>query len=470
LTSNLHTARLFARLLGAVYLVAFASLWSQLPGLIGEAGILPAQAWLERMTEWMGPDHAWRAPTICWWVGASDLVLSVMCALGVAASLVAVLGATPPMLWLVLWALYLSLCTVGQLFLNFPWDNLLLEAGLVAVLLFDRTGRPNLLGWWMLRLLLVKVMWLSGAAKWLSEDPTWTVATALDYHFWTQPLPNPLAWHAHHLGPAFHRALVYVTWVVELGLPLLVFGPRWCRRFCFLGVVGLMLGIAATGNYGFYNPLVCVIALGVLDDGDLKRVWRPLHDQGVMAGAHLVQLLAAMAILSLSVLESARHTVGLGLAPDFVSEGLEVVAPFRSVNGYGLFATMTTTRQEIIVEGSRDGRVWQPYEFAYKPGDTGRMPRQVAPHMPRLDWQLWFAAQGGRRQTAWVRPLLDRLQQATPEVLVLLEHDPFGGVPPRYLRARLFEYRFTTPEERVQTGDWWTRSFVRDLTPVLERR
>lgn len=468
--SHLHSARLFSRLLGAVYLIAFASLWGQIHGLVGEQGILPAQDYLVRMAEWMAPEHYWRAPTLCWWTGASDLALSVLCAAGVATSLVAVLGATTPALWVVLWALYLSLCTVGQLFLGFQWDSLLLEAGLITVLLFDRTGRPNRVGWWLLRLLLVKLMFLSGLAKLLSDDPSWLDGSALAFHFWTQPLPSPLSWHAHHWGPAVHQGLVWFMWFVELGLPWLALGPRWCRRFCFVGTAGLMLGISATGNYGFFNLLTAVLCLSLLDDADLKLGWRRLQTNGVTSGATLTTVVLAALLLTLSGLQVARRTVGLEPAPEVVQTVVQAAAPFRSVNGYGLFAAMTTERPEIVIEGSRDGRLWQPYELRWKPGDTGRQPAQVAPHMPRLDWQLWFAALGGKRHTAWVRPLLERLQEASPSVLALVDHDPFGGSPPQFLRARLYRYSFTTAEERTATGDWWTREYVRDLTPVLERR
>jgi len=468
--SHLHTARLYSRLLGAVYLIAFASLWGQIHGLVGEQGILPAQDYLVRLAEWMAPEHYWRAPTLCWWVGATDLALSVLCALGVTASLVAVLGATSPALWLVLWALYLSLCTVGQLFMGFQWDNLLLEAGLITWLLFDRSGRPNRVGWWLLRLLLVKLMFLSGLAKLLSDDPSWLDGSALAFHFWTQPLPNPLAWHAHHWGPQVHQALVWFMWMVELGLPVLALGPRWCRRFCFVGTTALMVGIAATGNYGFFNLLTVVLCLSLLDDVDLKLVWRKAHTQGVTAAASLATVVVAVLLLVLSGLQIARQTVGLALAPEVLQTTVQAIAPFRSVNGYGLFAVMTTERKEIVIEGSRDGQLWQPYELRWKPGDTQRIPGQVAPHMPRLDWQLWFAALGGKRHTAWVRPLLDRLHDASPAVLRLVEHDPFGGEPPPFLRARLYRYTFTSPQERADTGAWWTREYVRDLTPVLKRR
>jgi lipase maturation factor 1 len=142
----------------------------------------------------------------------------------------------------------------------------------------------------------------------------------------------------------------------------------------------------------------------------------------------------------------------------------EVVAPLRSINRYGLFAVMTTTRPEIIVEGSADGRTWKTYEFRYKPGDIARRPPFVAPHQPRLDWQMWFAALGGYEDNIWFQNFCVRLLEGSPDVLRLLADDPFEGHPPRFLRAKLFRYRFSALGE---AGAWWTREPHGDYSPVL---
>src|SRR5262249_52823091 len=112
--------------------------------------------------------------------------------------------------------------------------------------------------------------------------------------------------------------------------------------------------------------------------------------------------------------------------------------PFRSVNRYGLFAVMTTSRREIIIEGSHDGQTWQPYEFRYKPGDLKRRPGFVAPHQPRLDWQMWFAALSDYRSNPWFMNFCVRLLQGSQEVLRLLKRNPFPDKPPRYLRAVVY--------------------------------
>jgi hypothetical protein len=143
--------------------------------------------------------------------------------------------------------------------------------------------------------------------------------------------------------------------------------------------------------------------------------------------------------------------------------------PFRSVGGYGLFAIMTTSRPEIILEGSDDASTWKPYEFRWKPGDVMRRPRFVAPHQPRLDWQMWFAALGSYEQQPWFVPFCARLLEGEPSVTALLARNPFPQAPPRYLRAVVYDYRFTDAAERRATGAWWKREMKGLYVPVLRR-
>jgi len=139
------------------------------------------------------------------------------------------------------------------------------------------------------------------------------------------------------------------------------------------------------------------------------------------------------------------------------SDLARAISPLRSVNSYGLFAVMTTTRPEIVVEGSDDGETWRAYEFRYKPGDVRRRPGFVAPHQPRLDWQMWFAALGDCDQSPWLRPLFQRLREGSPPVLGLLGSNPFPDRPPRYVRALLYDYHFADLDTHRRTGEWWQR-------------
>ncbi len=180
----------------------------------------------------------------------------------------------------------------------------------------------------------------------------------------------------------------------------------------------------------------------------------------------------AVAVVTVPV-SALAFTSSAGIELPFwplVAPVADLIAPLRSVNRYGLFAVMTTTRPEIIVEGSDDGERWLEYEFAYKAGDVRRRPPWVAPHQPRLDWQMWFAALGRYDDEPWFQNFCARLLEGSPEVLRLLERDPFRGRPPRYIRGVLYRYHFSDAMARRQDGVWWTRERLGVFSPVMSLR
>ena len=476
---------LFLRLLGVVYLVAFVSLALQITGLVGEHGILPAGGFLERAHAAYGSGAYRLFPTLCW-LGASDGMLHALAWGGAVLSLLLVAGVAQAPVLLVLWICYLSLTVAGQTFLWFQWDGLLLETGLLAVLYAPIQLRPSLVREpapstamrWLVWALVFRLMFLSGITKLVSGDPTWLHLTALDYHFWTQPLPPWPAWYAQWLPEWMHRGMTLAIIAIELLVPWLIAVPdrweRWGRRArytaCGLLVFG-QLAIALTGNYGFFNLLAIVLCLSLLDDDALGRVlplrlaagdpeprWKQYAIRGL---APLLGLLAALAFAR-EILQTLPGTRGGGANPL-----LDAVAPLRSVNGYGLFRVMTTERFEIVIEGGADSVHWREYRFRWKPGDPTRRPAFVAPHMPRLDWQMWFAALNPEGAREWLVPLLRHLLVGTPEVLALLGENPFPGAPPRYVRLVYYRYRFSTPTERATRGAWWQRERVGYLTAPL---
>ena len=473
---------LFLRLLGLVYVIAFVSLALQVTGLVGEHGILPAPAFLDRTRALYGGAAYRLFPTLCW-LGAGDGALRVLCWGGAALSLLVVAGVAQVPVLALLWACYLSVSVVGQTFLWFQWDGLLLETGLLAVLYAplrwlpsrgrgrEREPAPSGVIRWLVWLLLFKLMFLSGITKLASGDPTWRHLTALDYHFWTQPLPPWTAWYAQQLPGWAHQGMTLGILTIELGAPWLIFAPR---RFpglraaaCVLLVLG-QLGIALTGNYGFFNVLAIVLCLTLLDDATLRRVL-PLQLTG--GGAEplwwrRVTVTLAAVIAPLSALTFARE-IGASLPGGRGSVDIPVlraVAPLRSVNGYGLFRVMTTERPEIVLEGSRDSVHWREYGFRWKPGDLTQRPRFVAPHQPRLDWQMWFAALDPAGAEAWLAGLMRGVLEGTPQVVALLGADPFPDAPPRYVRLAYYRYRFTTRAEGARTGAWWSRELTGYLT------
>ena len=469
---------LFLRLLGAVYLVAFASLAVQITGLVGEHGIMPAGPYLEWAHSLYGRDAYRLLPTV-FWLDRSDLALRVVTWGGAVLSLLLILGLAPLALLLVLWVLYLSLSVVGQDFLSFQWDVLLLEAGLLAVFWAPAQWRsrgreraPSPVARWLLVFLQFKLMFLSGLTKLLSGDPTWLSATALDYHFETQPLPPWTAWYAHHLPGGVHRAATMAMFFIELVAPWFLLAPPRLRTLRLTGcgsLVLLQLSIAATGNYGFFNALALVLCVPVLDDRLLRPVLplRLTARAGVSPARRVILRIVGPAFLVLSLLSLGREIVstlprapGLGLAIPWSDRVMTWVAPFRSFNGYGLFRVMTTSRPEIVIEGSRDGEHWSEYEFRYKPGNVTRRPRFVAPYHPRLDWQMWFAALDPEGNIGWLESLANRLRAGTPEVLALLERNPFPAAPPRFIRLMEYDYRFSTAAEWQRTHAWWVRELV----------
>jgi len=481
--SLLLVRRVFLTLLGAIFLVAFASLWVQIDGLIGSRGILPAAELMQRVRDAGGLGVA-DLPTFCW-IDCSDASLHLHCALGVALSLLLIAGVAPAAVCALLWALYLSLCSVSGVFLGYQWDVLLLETAFLAIFLAPRQWRPRD-AWrsrvprstvWLLRWLLLRLMFTSGAVKLLSGDPTWRDLSALDYHFFTQPLPSPVSFYAHHLPGALHALSVALTLAIELGAGLLAVGPRRARQVACAATLGLMGLIMATGNYGFFNWIAIALCVPLLDDRGLRALvperWRgrlPAVQEGSLPAPGRVGRASYAAVAVLAVfLTSAQLMDRLGCRSAYpwpVAALRRAAAPLRSFNSYGLFAVMTTERPEILIEGRRAGGPWRAYELPYKPGALDRAPPFVAPHMPRLDWQLWFAALRGCQNAVWFHHLAERLLEGSPEVGALFATDPFPDAPPDEIRSTLFLYRFAG----LGAPTWWERERVGAFCPVLALR
>ena len=465
---------LFLRLLGVIYLIAFVSLWTQISGLIGGNGILPAGEYLETVRERIGPERYRLLPTLCW-LNSSDGFLHFLCGGGTLLSVLLILGVTPIPVSIGLWAFYLSLTTVGQDFLSFQWDILLLETGFLAIFFaplqitprFSRESPPSPTVLWLLRWLLFRLMFASGVVKLMSGDETWHNLTALNYHYETQPLPTWIGWYAHQLPEWFQKMSVVGMFAIELAVPFLIFAPRRLRFLACGALIALQLLIIATGNYCFFNLIAIALCILLLDDAFLRRfcpkrilAWFKAprsfiagpRRQGVWVAALMVIVLLVSGILMAEIFLQYPNL------PKPAQRMLSLAAPFRTINSYGLFRVMTTSRPEIIVEGSRDGETWVEYPFKWKAGDLKRLPRWVAPHQPRLDWQMWFAAlRGNYRNTPWFINFMVRLLQGSPEVLALLEKNPFPDSPPRYIRAVLYDYHFTDLATKRTEGTWWRR-------------
>ena len=444
------TEWLFLRLLAGVYFIAFGSLAIQITGLIGAQGILPAGGYLDAASKTLGVRGYWEMPTI-FWLGHGDAFLKGICVLGAVmavALLPGVLSAAWERLLLVgLYVLYLSLCTVGQDFLAFQWDSLLLETGFLAIFLGNSKMVVLLFRW-----LLFRLMFLSGVVKLTSHDPVWRNFTALAYHYMTQPLPTPIAWFMYQLPLAFQRFSTGATLFIEVAMPFLFFAPRLWRFWAAGAVLLLQIMIFLTGNYTFFNLLTMSLCVFLFDDRALARV--RLRARMARTGAIAVW---AVAIVILVLTVSELHEMFFETSPEPENALVRIAGPFQIANTYGLFASMTITRPEIIVQGSNDGVTWLDYQFRFKPGNLRKAPKWVAPYQPRLDWQMWFAALSDYRSAPWFVNFMVRLLQGSPEVLGLLGKNPFPNAPPKYVRAELFDYTFTNLAELRATGDWWAR-------------
>ena len=463
-------ARLFLRFMGLAYCAAFASLAIQLPGLLGDTGVLPAARYLDYVRTALG-ETAWlHVPSLLWLVAGDssipDAVLSGAAVGGALAGLLAAFVPWPRIPLVLCWVLYLSLFTVGQAFMSFQWDLLLLEAGFLA--LFLRPGAR--LAPFLFRLLLFRFMFLSGCVKLLSGDPAWAGLAALDVHYMTQPLPSPLAWYAHHLPAWFHRLSVVATFVIELVLPFLIFAPRRPRMVAAAGFVVLETLIVLTGNYNFFNLLTIALVLFLFEDRQMPaRLAAALapHIRNRPANAvHVTGLLGLVAMLYLNAIALVQP-FARDAGASWLGAPARLVRPLRLVNSYGLFAVMTTSRLEIEIEASRDGRNWQPYRFRYKPDGASDNLHWIIPHQPRLDWQLWFAALSTADRQPWFGNLLYRLLEAEPTVLDLFDAVPFGTERPRFVRALVYDYRFTTPAQRAREDTTWQRRYAGLYHPAV---
>jgi hypothetical protein len=325
---------------------------------------------------------------------------------------------------------------------------------------------------WMLRWLLFRLLFASAVVKLTSGDPTWRGLTALTYHYQTQPLPPWTAWYAHHWPVAVHQLSALAMFACEGIAPFFILAPRRIRFAAAVTIVGLQVMILATGNYGFFNPLTIVLCVLLLDDGVWPRLRRDRAERAPDAGIprcwpRWISRPVLTAILTLSVVPVlAVFNVPMKLIRP-LADLYNLASPFRTVNSYRLFAVMTTRRAEIVVEGSDDGVEWRPYEFACKPGDPMRKPRFLTPHMPRLDWQMWFAALADYRSQTWFLYFCQRLLEGKRPVLALLAKNPFPAAPPRYVRAVLWDYHFTDTATRRATGAWWRRERLGLYCPVL---
>ncbi|WP_043442390.1 lipase maturation factor family protein [Arthrobacter sp. L77] len=438
----------------AVYLIAFLSAVAQFPALLGEKGLMPVPVFLERAGRRAGPSLFHR--------GYTDRRLRAVAWTGTAVAALLVLGvpqAGPPWVpliaFLLIWWLYTSIVNVGQAFYGFGWESLLLEAGFIVAFLGSAEIAPPFLVLLMIRWLVFRLEFGAGMIK-MRGDRSWRDLTALYYHHETQPMPNPASRLFHLLPKPLHRLEVAGNHVTQLIVPFLLFTPQPVAGVAALVIIATQGWLVLSGNFAWLNTLTIILAFAAVPDSFYEAVFPALDVSGAYQPTPLyVTVVVLLAMLFLAYL-GRPALLNLFARRQLMNASFN---RWHLGNAYGAFGSVTKVRYEVIVEGTLDrvgpGAQWREYEFKGKPGDPSRMPRQFAPYHLRLDWMMWFLALGSER--GWFSPFLVKLLQADPLVLKLLRTDPFDGARPRYVRARMFIYRFSTREEKRATGLWWIR-------------
>lgn len=467
--------------LALVWLIAFASLGVQVDGLYGPAGIQPVGAWKQAV--WSGTDGdlleiALRAPSLLWVLPSAWGPL-LLCLVGALASLGLLLGRYAAWHNLAAWASYRSLTSAGGVFLSFQWDALLLETSLIAcaVLPWGREARfaPPVAGWWALRILLFRVVFFSGVVKLTSGDPTWRDLSALTWHYETQPLPNVIGWAAHQLPWIVHAFSAFVMFLIEGPIALLLLGPRKVRIPASLATLALMGLLALTGSYGYFQILVAVLCLAALDDEALLRArqrlpwYRPAPSALPEAPRNLqvIGWIVVVLLIAASTLRGLPRYAGVSI-PEALRPAEQLASTLRLGNTYGLFAVMTTSRPLPVLEARWGDGDWSEVQWRWQTSDPYRAPRQVAPHMPRVDWQVWFAGLSSCERNPWLVALMDRLLRGSDPVARLIGDPRLRTRPPDALRLVRYDYRMTP--WGADTDDWWTRERIGPYCPAARTR
>ena len=510
---------IFLRALAAWYFSAFYALLFQIKGLMGPQGILPAGQYLAAVARALGPRRFWFAPTIFWASSSSRMLMAVMI-IGLAAAVIAFFNVWPRLSFLVCWICFLSFVTSTNVWSNYQSDGMLLEAGFLSLFFAPRGFIP---GWgthsppsraslFLLQWEWFRIYFESGMVKLLSGDPQWRDMTAMDEYYQNGPLPTWIGWYVQHLPHWFHAASALGTLIMELGVVFMLFLPRRLRIICFFIVTPWEIGVILTANYTFLNYLVLSLGFLLLDDKYLRRFvparFRPPEavvpamkegqeepslsilsvaetapgelsvattdppERGLRGrlAEHLRAFRLAVSVVMLTWIayDTTAEMIGLPLRGiPLPTTPISMLDPFRIANQYGLFAVMTRGRYEIEFQGSNDGSTWIAYPFRYKPQALNEAPGIYAPYQPRFEWNLWFASLGDWRRNDFVPFTEEGLLTNDADVLALFRGNPFPEAPPRFTRAVLWQYWFTSTEEKRRTGNWWRRQWVGVYAPVL---
>lgn len=455
-------ASLLPRLLGVIYFFAITPFLFQIIGLLGKTGILPVIDYLKYFRHRMPRQRFFYVPTL-FWLNASDPALMGVIILGTVISVLLFLGLYPALCLACLFIIYLSIVSVGQDFLSYIWESFLLEITFYTFLV-TLTPIPNAMTWINLNFLLFRFHIQVGAVKIQSRDPAWRDFSALAFHYQSQPLPNTWAWYVHQWPLLFHKTSTLFMFFVELMIPFGLFFMNDIRIFVGITLIVLQIIIWLTGNFAYLNHLTAAFCIIAFPDQFLSFF---LATPDAAPPHWLIDNILTLIGSIFLVLQSLRLFFHFYPYHERLTFLLTLLSPFHLVNHYGLFAVMTKKRYEIVVEGSGDGIIWKEYLFRYKPSEVTRRPRRISPFQPRLDWQMWFLPFDDFESEIWFHQFLYHLLKGTPEVLKLVRENPFPQHPPTYLRAMIYDYQFSTKEQKKQKGWWWERNLIGRFSPIL---
>jgi hypothetical protein len=475
---------LFLRCLAALYLITFLSLLWQIPGLLGENGISPVKENLRLAQFLPGAERYLIFPTL-FWLDGSDAFLYLLCGAGVVISGLVFLGVAPRLLVPLLWLIHLSFFTVGEVLMEFQWDALLLEIGFLALFLtpsgiYPGLGRkepPSSLVLWLFRLMLFRLVFIAGAVR--LHYVLLHGVTAFEVPFASQPVPTLLGWYANTTPLPFRIGLGAVVLASQLLVPFLVFMRRSVRVSAGGILVLQQLALMALGLHFMAGVLTIAVCLTLMDDATwhgflpLSRKWMRPKPASVKARPAPFRSFAigvvTLPILTLSAMQLLTPIVPEKHWPAHARLLAALTEPFHIVNAYETFAVAPEHRPEIIIEGSMDGTTWKPYGFRSKTGDTQKPPLWFQPGLARLDTRMRFAAMTSLSENPWVITLMSRLLEGSPEVLTLLDENPFPVAPPRHVRAVRYVYTFNDAKTALQEKTWWHREALGLYAPQLSR-
>jgi lipase maturation factor 1 len=503
---------LFPRLVGVIYILGFGALIPQIRVLAGSTGYIPIRAWLARVRrDFPGVRRFFDYPTLLW-LNDSEAMLRSIPVVGALCGAAAVYGG--PIGWWALllgWVLWLSIEPAGIIF---PWDTMLMEVGFLVLFLPIVAPLPELTATalplpsvaFVIRWLLLRLMLGFGKDKFLGASKSDNLY--LRGFFVWMPLPTPLGWLGHHAPAWFLKASLGFMFFAEVIAPILGFFAGPLRLVSFAALVGLSIGIHATGNWGFFNvayALLCVCLLDVHSSiFDLGRQpWASSWSQWPDLGIHA--LMAALFLGSLIYLPLNTWTTRTwvhwpknifiwekkrmqlvsklhhALAP------LRLIAPFRLINGYGVFPPQASPPLRIIpvLEGSRDqGLTWKQYGYRRMPTFPKEAPPFIAPYHSRLDQWAYYMGNGIHSgslfgsllpygnpyfvytRSSWLDLIVQRVLVDDPVTKRALGHNPFPDAPPTLVRIGVVALTPTRPSELRKTGHWWHVRRLGTLVPA----